>query len=51
MDVPVNKTHLVCIEYPGIVVNTDHMLKTLGGERNISQVYSCVRCIDVIVFI
>ena len=41
MDVPVDKKHLVCIEYPGIVVNTDQMLKSLGGEHNISKVVKC----------
>ena len=38
MDVPIIKSRFVCIEYPGIVANTDKMLDTLGGERNISQV-------------
>uniref|UniRef100_A0A1B6DG43 General transcription factor 3C polypeptide 5 n=2 Tax=Clastoptera arizonana TaxID=38151 RepID=A0A1B6DG43_9HEMI len=31
---------LVCIEYPAIVKNEDKMLKTLGGIKNISNVYS-----------
>lgn len=29
---------LVCIEYPGRVVNVDRMINTLGGIRSISTV-------------
>ena len=30
---------LVCIEYPGRVVNVDKMINTLGGTRSISTAY------------
>lgn len=45
MDAPMNQFQeglgksLVCIEYPGRVVNVDKMLNTLGGIRNISTAY------------
>ena len=29
----------VCIEYPGYVKNVDNMLKTLGGEQQLSNTY------------
>lgn len=29
---------LVCVEYPGRVVNVDKMINTLGGIRSISTV-------------
>ncbi|XP_014253309.1 general transcription factor 3C polypeptide 5 [Cimex lectularius] len=32
--------NLICVEYPGVVKNVDKMLETLGGIRNISNVYS-----------
>lgn len=31
-------TKLVCVEYPGVVVNVDKMLDTIGGERGVSKV-------------
>ncbi|GLH00761.1 hypothetical protein R5R35_002683 [Gryllus longicercus] len=31
--------NLVCIQYPGIVVNESNMLRTLGGIQNISTAY------------
>lgn len=45
MDCPMNQFEaglgksLVCIEYPGRVVNVDKMISTLGGIRNISTAY------------
>ncbi|XP_034231129.1 general transcription factor 3C polypeptide 5 [Thrips palmi] len=45
MDSPMNQFQeglgksLVCIEYPGRVVNVDKMLNTLGGIRSISTAY------------
>lgn len=31
-------TKLVCVEYPGVIVNVDKMLDTIGGERGVSKV-------------
>ncbi|XP_035246853.1 general transcription factor 3C polypeptide 5 [Anguilla anguilla] len=31
---------LVCVEYPGLVVNVDKMLETLGGEKTVSKTFA-----------
>ncbi|KAG9353925.1 hypothetical protein JZ751_012049 [Albula glossodonta] len=31
---------LVCVEYPGYVVNVEKMLQTVGGEQGVSKTYS-----------
>ncbi|XP_012685532.2 general transcription factor 3C polypeptide 5 [Clupea harengus] len=31
---------LVCVEYPGFVINVDKMLDTIGGEKGVSKTYS-----------
>ncbi|XP_076140755.1 general transcription factor 3C polypeptide 5 isoform X1 [Alosa pseudoharengus] len=33
-------TKLVCVEYPGVVINVDKMLDTIGGEKGVSKTYS-----------
>lgn len=33
------QSNLVCIQYPGVVVNESNMLRTLGGIQNISTAY------------
>lgn len=36
-------TKLICVEYPGVVVNVDKMLDTIGGERGVSKVNVSVK--------
>ncbi|XP_067002330.2 general transcription factor 3C polypeptide 5 [Anabrus simplex] len=33
------KKQFICVEYPGVVVNEENMLRTLGGIHNISTAY------------
>jgi len=43
--------HLVVVEYPGVVLNVDRAIRTLGGLQNISTVsnnswkmHVCMKC-------
>ena len=33
-----DKPHFVCIEYPAIVKNEEKLLKSLGGEKTVTEV-------------
>ncbi|KAJ8286299.1 hypothetical protein GJAV_G00036870 [Gymnothorax javanicus] len=37
---PKQDCKLVCVEYPGRVINVDKMLETLGGEQTVSKTYA-----------
>ncbi|KAK2155681.1 hypothetical protein LSH36_233g01012 [Paralvinella palmiformis] len=39
MEVSIEKHKFLCVEYPGVVHDEEKMLKTLGGEDTISQVF------------
>lgn len=39
MDVQYNNKQLITIEYPGTVINIDKMIETLGGEKEMIQVF------------
>lgn len=36
---------LVCVEYPGFVINVDKMLDTIGGEKGVSKVNVTENCV------
>jgi len=48
MELYIAKNKFVCIDYPGVVVNTVKMLHTLGGEKNITKVITVVVLSDIV---
>lgn len=39
MDIAYNNKQLITVEYPGTVINIDKMTKTLGGEKEMMEVF------------
>lgn len=46
-DLKNDQNKLVLVEYPGIVKNTDRMIKTLGGINHISEVIHYLYSVNI----